>query len=273
MTAATLRKTFVNAVTSMAQETNAKKAKKTYLKTMLAIHPDKQRNASTKNVASTLSQKLSGIYSMIESNAVPRSVRSNLSNPRFVANLAHNKSPYDPSTSSSSSENYSNSSNSNDPNWMPGAHSNNNNFTPGNYGSRYRPNRTYDARDRTRQRHSGDPVSNAVYKHIQITNPVLFRRHVLNKIPKQYKPCPPGTPPPHHTCQSRIRPMVVSMKTAVSQYRKYGSDQYWVGTEHGRRAVAHAISLIPNRSLQKSLKRKALLLGFDVDKELKRKRT
>lgn len=272
MTAAALKKTFVDAVTSISQETNAKKAKKMYLKAMLAIHPDKQRNASTKNTASMLSQKLSGIYAMIESNTMPRRVRSNLSNTTFVSNLSNNRAAYDPSTSSEMHAGSGSNSNNNsfDPNWMPGAHSNNENFSPGNYGSRYRPERTYNTRNRTRQRQSGDPVSNRLYKHIQTTNPVLFKRHVLSKIPQKYRPCPPGMPPTND-CQSRIKPMV-SMRTAQSHYRKFGHDQYWVGTEHGRRAIAHAISLIQNQSLQTALKNKAMSLGFDVDAELARKR-
>jgi hypothetical protein len=266
MKAPELRARFVDAVTSIMRAQNAGAAKKAYHTAMLAIHPDKQTNTTAKTLATSLSQKLSGLYQIRTS--LPARVKTNLQNPTFVANLAKNRAAYDPSSSSPNISDMSSNNmfynNNTDPNYTPS--------TP-EYGARYRPQPTYNAGDRTRQRHPGDPVADTIYKHAHTTNPILFKRHVISKIPKEHRPCPPGAVPTHATCQKRIKPMV-SMDAAKRQYTTFGDDLYWVGTEHGRRAIAHAIAkLVPSAALRKRLKTKAASLGFDVDGEMRRKRS
>lgn len=233
-----LRALFADAVATMRAQ-NMGDAKKTYHKAMLAIHPDKQTSPATKTLATSLSQKLSELYqnmNQTDSNSNDMPVNHGFDEMHDAYTMI---------------------------------------YTPGDYGARYRPQRTYDASDRTRQRHPGDPVADNLYKHAHATNPILFKRHVISKIPKEYRPCPPGhgDRATHAPCQRRIKPMV-GMAIAARQYATFGDDLYWVGTEHGRRAIAHAIAkLVPNADLRKRLKAKAISLGFDVDGEMRRKRS
>lgn len=267
-----LQQLFVDAVTEMAK--NPSQAKKTYHKAMLKLHPDKQRTNATKELARALSPKLTGIYSML--GDMPGHIRRNLSNPRFVSNLSSGSSAYDPSTMSSinmatHTPTRSRNNRGRDPNYSPSNSNSNNNNNVRTYGERFRPYATFDPKNKTRTRRASDPNSNTLYKHVQTTNPVLFKRHILSKIPKKYRPCPPGEQSGGRDCQSVIEPRV-TLNTATKHYQRFGDSQYWIGTEHGRRAIAHAISKIQSTSLRNKLKNKARELGFDVDYELKRTR-
>jgi hypothetical protein len=264
-----LRETFTEAVMTMAKKPS--ESTRVYRRAMLKIHPDKQRNNSTKNLAVSLTSKLSGIHGVI--GEMPHYMLSNLKNRKFVQALSAGSSPYDPSRMSqeniavSTPERHHNHGSSHDPNWTPSGSNNNNNF--GAYGREYVPNPTYNRNNRTRTRRAGDPTENKYHSDIKITNPVQFKRYVFSKIPKASRPCPPGQRRGGRDCQSSIDPRV-SPQTAKRHYERWG-DGYWVGTEHGRRAVAHAISKL-KPGLRNDLKRKAQDLGFDVNYELKRTR-
>jgi len=263
-----MRESFAEAVMAMAKDPSG--SKRAYHKAMLKIHPDKHMgsNNSTKMLASSLTSKLGGIQETI--HEMPRSMLKNLSNPQFLRELSAGHSPYDPSKMSRNNIRFHTPERHNhgmhDPNYNP--NDNNNNF--GAYGRGYRPNAAFNRNNRTRTRRPSDSNSNTLYKHLQTTNPVQFKTQVLSKIPKAYRPCPPGQRRGGRDCQSSIDPRV-SLQTAKSHYSRFGPEQYWVGTEHGRRAVAHAISKL-KPGLRNDLKQKARDLGFNVNYELKRTR-
>lgn len=267
-----LRETFTEAVMAMAKD--PRQTTRVYRNAMKIIHPDKQRNNSTKNLAGSLTAKLSGIHDVI--GDMPRHMLSNLKKREFVQRLSAGSSPYDPSSMSrrniavSTPEGHNNGSynDPHDPTWTPnGSSNNNNNF--GAYGRGYR-NSAFNRHNKTRTRRPSDPTSNKYHSYIKITHPVQFKTHVFSKIPKASRPCPPGQQRGGRDCQSSIKPRV-STKTAKMHYARWGDDGYWVGTEHGRRAVAHAISNL-KPGLRNDLKREARKLGFDVNYELKRTR-
>lgn len=200
-----LRKTFVQAVLDMA--TSPQQATKIFRTSLLRLHPDKVPSTQ-ESVAQALTQHLTSIHTMIRDGTTPVFLMHNLRSPRFVDNLSRG------SESSLCGDTV-------DPSDDPAA-----------CGREYRSN------DAVRRRQwSPDDL---VYERAKTTNPELFKRRVLRRLPAHLKP---GRPP------------------SSSPY----GDMYWVGTDEGRAIIARAIDRVEDPPLREKLRRDAGGMGFDVD--------
>jgi hypothetical protein len=107
--------------------------------------------------------------------------------------------------------------------------------TPSACGHVYRAKSTVDTVD----------PEEKVYRYARATNPEMFRRRVLLRLPRELRPRPPSKEHPEY-----------------SRYCRLGNPLYWVGTDEGRSSVAHAIASVSDPTLRTSLVAAAEAMGF-----------
>jgi len=241
---------FVKAVTSMALANTDSERHRIFRKASLKLHPNRHGLATT-----DLFQKLGHAKTILNDRPTPAKLRQ-MRNVQFARQFAN-------STRLSNVLNNSNSNSSsntnNNANWTPKTSwkSSSRSAKAWSTGRKYRQGSAYVPKDKFKTSRASSS-ENYMYDRMKRTNPVEFKRKVLDKIPRASRPIPPGP-----AMRARLNPKQKAQ--ALKEWRILGTPVFWVATDYGRREVALAVLSLEDK-LRKRLLAASLALGLDLKK-------